>query len=283
MTVARRLARLEGTLGPREAVLAWLSDAQRFDGLPDLARSIIDTPTADTPLSRICAQTESGVRGAMRAESYEVVERAVRRSVGDAIFLYVLVIRLNLSTMEFANVEALRAGGLFFQMAAMRADPEMFGDRTLTGAPDGGGGAVSAWQLWRRATDFLCSAVEIEEQARAAIQVIYLDGREALFSDTTKAWTELRAQVDGLAKLAVLRPRKRARTRRGERDSADAPAGTLEERVQERARELADDARIKTFELLGERDRAVAIMERRLRRESAWSEAGSSAPSEPTL
>lgn len=161
--------------------------------------------------------------------------------------------------------------------------PELFGDRPVPGDVDGGGGAVSIWQLWRRATDFLSSAVEIEEQARTTIQVTYLDGHEALFSDTRKTWTELRAQVDGLAKLAVLLPRKRARTRKGERDSAGAPEGTFAERAQKRAREFADDARIKTFELLGERDRAVAIMERRLRGESAWSKASSSAQLEPTL
>lgn len=42
--------------------------------------------------------------------------------------------------------------------------------------------------------------------------------------------------------------------------------GTLDP-MEVRARTLADDARVKTFEMLDERPRAVAIMERRLRAE----------------
>jgi len=40
--------------------------------------------------------------------------------------------------------------------------------------------------------------------------------------------------------------------------------GSIADRVQARARELADDARVTAFELLGDRNRAVVILERRL-------------------
>jgi hypothetical protein len=39
---------------------------------------------------------------------------------------------------------------------------------------------------------------------------------------------------------------------------------TLDERVAERVQHLADDARVSTFESLGEMPRALRIMERRL-------------------
>ena len=47
-----------------------------------------------------------------------------------------------------------------------------------------------------------------------------------------------------------------------------ADLGLLDQRVADRARELADDARVSTFERLGEMPRAVAIMERRPRQGS---------------
>ena len=40
--------------------------------------------------------------------------------------------------------------------------------------------------------------------------------------------------------------------------------GSAAERAANRTTELADDARVRAFEIIGERERAVAIMERRL-------------------
>ena len=67
MTTAagRRLTKLEGALHPREAVLAWLVEAQQFP--------------------------------------------SVRRSVGDAAFLFCLVLQVNTRALDIAKVEGLRA------------------------------------------------------------------------------------------------------------------------------------------------------------------------------
>jgi hypothetical protein len=52
-----------------------------------------------------------------------------------------------------------------------------------------------------------------------------------------------------------------ARSRRSPRTAA---GGSLSERVAERVARLADDARVRAYEILGDRPRAVEIMERRL-------------------
>jgi hypothetical protein len=46
MTTAasRRMAKLESALHPREAVLAWLVEAQQYPSLEDHVRSIIELP-----------------------------------------------------------------------------------------------------------------------------------------------------------------------------------------------------------------------------------------------
>lgn len=48
------------------------------------------------------------------------------------------------------------------------------------------------------------------------------------------------------------------------RSTRTAPGGSLTERVAERVTTLADDARVRAYEILGDRPRAVEIMERRL-------------------
>ena len=45
---------------------------------------------------------------------------------------------------------------------------------------------------------------------------------------------------------------------------SDRPLGALPERVAERVTRLTDDARVRAYEIMGDRPRAVAIMERRL-------------------
>jgi hypothetical protein len=48
------------------------------------------------------------------------------------------------------------------------------------------------------------------------------------------------------------------------RRSTRTAGGSLTERVVERVTRLADDARVRAYEILGDRPKAVQIMERRL-------------------
>ena len=66
VTVARRVAALEASLGPTELVLHVLAEARTFASLEDYARSIIGQPVDAAPLSRIGAGTEASVRAAMK-------------------------------------------------------------------------------------------------------------------------------------------------------------------------------------------------------------------------
>jgi hypothetical protein len=64
----RRLAKLESALSPREAVLAWLVEAQQFPSLVDHARSIVELPVEAAPLGVIGARIEAAVRAAMKGQ-----------------------------------------------------------------------------------------------------------------------------------------------------------------------------------------------------------------------
>ena len=84
----RRLSKLESALPPREAVLAWLVEAQQFPSLVDHARSIAELPVEAAPLSVIGQRVETSVRASMKGQPFEAIREAVRRGIGDGAFLF---------------------------------------------------------------------------------------------------------------------------------------------------------------------------------------------------
>jgi hypothetical protein len=70
--------------------------------------------------------------------------------------------------------------------------------------------------------------------------------------------------VERLASLAETMGSTGGPMARSRRSTRIAPGGSLTERVAERVARLADDARVRAYEILGDRPRAVEIMERRL-------------------
>jgi hypothetical protein len=73
--------------------------------------------------------------------------------------------------------------------------------------------------------------------------------------------------ADQLVKLAAIVPPPgvAVRTDLAEVARSDRPGGDREKRVTARAAELADQARMTALDILGDREGAVAIVERRLR------------------
>ena len=115
-----------------------------------------------------------------------------------------------------------------------------------------------AWRSWRKAVDLLSTEVRVESGARAELERRYLGGHAVLFPDAAAAWAGHVAFVERLLGLAeAIEPARPTRR----------PSGgeTIAAQVEALATWLADDARVKAYEILGERERAVSIMERRLR------------------
>ena len=84
-TARRRVAKLEGALLPREAVLAWLAEAQQFPNIVDPARSTADLPVEAAPLSVISARVVAAVRESFKGQARDETERVARRERGGAI------------------------------------------------------------------------------------------------------------------------------------------------------------------------------------------------------
>ena len=92
----------------------------------------------------------------------------------------------------------------------------------------------------------------------------YLAGHDVLFADAAMAWAGHVEFVERLAGIAeTLAPGEPAKTGPRKPDRS-GPGDSLDAQVEALASRLADDARVKAYELLGQRERAVAIMERRI-------------------
>jgi hypothetical protein len=265
MTTAagRRVAKLEGALHPREAVLAWLVEAQQYPSLVDHVRSIVELPVEAAPLSVIGDRVEAAVRADMRGQPREALEAAVRRALRDGVFLFTLAIVLNAEALETARVEGIRATAVFYWMGCLLGGPRA-ADLPPAEARIYERERADAWAQWRAVVDRLEVDVRVEDEARVRLERQYFGGHDVLFADAAASWTGHVDMVERLAGLAeTMLWTNRAKAPRRPPAGLDV-AGSVEDRVADRVKRLADDARVRAYETLGDRLKAVQIMERRL-------------------
>jgi hypothetical protein len=266
MTARRRLDKLEHSLGSTEAILRWIEEAHRFPSVVEYARATIDLPDSAQPPIRITEQVAAAIRGARKARSDDELGLAVRRAIGDAVFLYQIVFILNQTAADFAQVAVLRSLVLVGQLDRLVTDPVSEEQDARRANLPAARQVDRAWQVWRESTEALVSEVRVEQAARSGLEKAYFAGGAVLFADVAEDWTRLGDQADRLNTI-VTTLREPYRTRAGFRRRRILPKepGSIASRAQSRKAELADDARIAAFEALGLRPRAIALAEARLR------------------
>ena len=161
---------------------------------------------------------------------------------------------------EIAKLEGLRASAAFFWMGTMFGGPH---EKDLEPAEraEHKREQATAWQSWRAVVAGLLATLTVEEDARAQLEARYLGGQASLFADAETEWSKFGEMVDSLWSLSEkLVPLTPAEERRLSKDGARL----FDKRVGARAGKVADDARISTFDRLGENSRALAILECRL-------------------
>jgi hypothetical protein len=161
-----------------------------------------------------------------------------------------------------ARVEGLRAAGVFYWMGCLLGGPRE-SDIPPAEVETYRRERADAWKLWWPIVDGLRLDVRVESQARTTIERRFFAGPDVLFADATEAWT---AHVDFVERLASLAETLASTggTMARARPSTRTTSGSLTERIAERVATLTDDARVRAYEILGDRPRAVEIMERRL-------------------
>src|SRR3569833_3302026 len=114
-STGRRLDVIETALTPREAMLAWMAEAQAFGALQVYMASLKDAPDEAVPLLRLGRQMEAAVRRSRQGQPRDQVWTAVRMAVRDAGFEYNLFSQCNFRVLEQRRANwlhiALVAGG----------------------------------------------------------------------------------------------------------------------------------------------------------------------------
>ena len=259
----RRLAKLEGALRPREAVLAWLAEVQELTDMSDYTRHVAEVPIEAAPMSVIARRVDAAVREDMKGKPREAIEDAVYRATGDALFLFCLVFQLNIDVVQTACVEALRAAAVVLWMGCLLGGPhdedlppeklERY-HRELT----------TSWTTWFSVVDRLERDVQVVNRVLATLTDRYYAGHDVLFADARTRWRDHVEQVERIKWLADgigSSPRGNAARRRPARGPA---LPTVEAGVDELAAWLTDWSKVRAFEVLCERPKAVAILERRI-------------------
>jgi len=260
VTAARRVAALESSLRPLDVVLRVVAEAQEYASLDAYARGVAEAPIESAPLSRIGAETEASVRAAMKGKPRDEVDGAVRRAVGDAIFRYILFVRINTAALEIADREGLRAATCFYWMGCLLGGPRE-ADLEPADWKEHQKEQAESWRSWRGVVARILLLSLEEQDAREQFEARYLGGRPALLAETKSEWDRFAEQMDGLWSISEkVVPLSQDELKR----VSKLDLASLDQRVAERARHIADDARVSTFERLGETPRAAAIMERRL-------------------
>ena len=246
MSAERRLAKLEASLPPREAVLHWLGYAHGHGSLEAYVASVVDERGA-SPLVALTERVAAATRAAHAREPRPIVREAERRATLDTVFLVMLVLEL-----EHEASEAIRIGTLCLE--ALRWELRAY---TAEGAADRSGLAA-----WRTNVLDLATDVARTEAVRRTLEDRYLYGREILFPVTLAAWGELR---DGVAELVSTMPTAPG-SRRRRRPDGDAIRAAAERTAPEEARIVVDRVRAQGLDLLGDHTGAAAIVEGALRR-----------------
>ena len=104
----------------------------------------------------------------------------------------------------------------------------------------------------------------METEAQATLERRFFGGHEVLFADVSQAWADHVDFVERLASLADAMASSGGPKARPRRSHAPAVSGSLTARVDQLVARLADDARVRAYEILGDRPKAVEIMQRRL-------------------
>jgi hypothetical protein len=209
------------------------------------------------------ARFEAGLRAAMTGQPRDAIEGAVRRAVGDGVFLFTLVIVLNAEALEIARVEGLRATAAVFWMGCLLGGPRAE-DLSAAEATTYKRELADAWSQWRAVVARLSLDVRVETEARTRLERQYFGGHDVLFADASEAWASHVDMVERLTSLVDAVASAGGPMSQSRRSIRSGAGGSLTERVAKRVATLADDARVRAYEILGDRPRAVEIMERRL-------------------
>jgi hypothetical protein len=188
MTLRRRVAKIETSLTPKQAVLEWVEKAQEFASFADYLADLAEAPWFASPRVEVPNRVGAAVLNVLKEKGAkeEAVARAVLQAQKRTHFLVALVVQVNVKVFSESYKNFLSVELLAEQRARMG---EQF-DRYGSFDPE-------EWEWWRRILLANLSRMLRQQAAIAAISTKYYSGHRILFE-------EQKAELDGCIEKADL-------------------------------------------------------------------------------
>src|SRR5712691_13042331 len=116
----KRLAKVETSLTPKQAVLLWMEEAHKFGSMHQYALSMKGQPDGTFLLIKLPKQVETAVRDSMKGQKREWVDRAVDRALKDVFFLFKLQFQANIDLLQEKQKLAMILAWLFEKLHRLR-------------------------------------------------------------------------------------------------------------------------------------------------------------------
>lgn len=115
----KRVAKVETSLTPTNAVLLWLKEAQAYGSVEQYVRAAINAQAVKTrklPRNELSDRIAQAVRDAMKGQPHEQIDRAVSNAVREGDFLFMLARAVNERVVIEQRTNTLQAGLLAEQI-----------------------------------------------------------------------------------------------------------------------------------------------------------------------
>lgn len=173
MSLAKRLARVETSLTPKQAALLWLKEAQQFDS-DEYAEKMIKDPAYEAPRNRVPRMAEEAVRGSLAKTAMEpkLIAKAELEAWKQADSLVVLVLNLN-EQVQLDSRQSLPQ--LAFLSVQLRWMAEQHDEHGVFNATE--------WGDWRELLINTLVRTRLLRATIAAISERYYDSHSVLLHD----------------------------------------------------------------------------------------------------
>ena len=129
----RRIEKVESSLNPKQAILAWMQEAHGFNTAEGYLNHLITVPDSLWPMARLTDQVTEGVKQAMKGKPREDIDRAARRARREVVFHYFLRQRLNTYLMEENRYHWTQVSLMVSRLGALFRE-QVLQDQRRTGA-----------------------------------------------------------------------------------------------------------------------------------------------------
>jgi hypothetical protein len=118
-TAERRLAAIEAALTPIELVVRLLEEAHSFGALEAWVRSLLADPNVIPPLDQLARAASDGTRTRLKGKPAEELNKAIDTAVGETVFRFELVLRINTTSQELLDRQMLLDPAFAAQLAML--------------------------------------------------------------------------------------------------------------------------------------------------------------------